>query len=144
MSRGVRHSENLIKTSLIYIVPYFNFGVGALFRGAKFNKDPGATELVHRPDIVPKHFDKLNPEPVPTGKARPDLQPCSRSQPKTFQNRKIFRELNKVTLAELPSKLTRQTLVLTCSLRAESLFVCNITVSLPQSSLALVTTKIHL
>jgi len=31
--------ENLIKTALIYIVPYFNFGVGALFGGTKLNKD---------------------------------------------------------------------------------------------------------
>jgi len=31
--------ENLIKTALIYIVPYFNFGVGALFGRAKLNKD---------------------------------------------------------------------------------------------------------
>ena len=36
----------------MYIVPYFNFGVGALFRGAKFNKDPGATELVYRPGPI--------------------------------------------------------------------------------------------
>jgi len=43
----------------------------------------------------------------------------ARNQPKTFQKR-IFPELNNVTLAELPPKL-RQTLVLTCSLRVESL-----------------------
>jgi len=34
-------------------------------------------------------------------------------QPTTLQNRSIFRELNNVTLAELPSKLIRQTLVST-------------------------------
>jgi len=33
-----------------------------------------------------------------------------------LQNRKIIRELNNVALAELPSDLIRQTLVLTCSL----------------------------
>ena len=37
------------------------------------------------------------------------------------KNRRISRELNNVTLAELPSNLIRQTLVLTCSLRVESL-----------------------
>ena len=36
----------------------------------------------------------------------------TRNQQKTFQNRRIFRELNNSTLAELPSKLTGQTLVL--------------------------------
>jgi len=97
--------ENLIKTALIYIVPYFNFGVGALFGGLSSTKTSVATTLVCRPDIIPKHFDKLNPEPGPTGKARPDLQLCSRSQPKIFQNRKSFRDLNNVTLAELPSEL---------------------------------------
>ena len=83
--------------------------VGALFGEAKLNKAPVVTELVCRPDFVPKHFD---------------------SQPKTFQNRKIFRELNNVTLAELPSKLIRQTLVLTFSSVKESihsLLCCKIT-----------------
>jgi len=56
----------------------------------------------------PKRFDKRNPESGPTRKPRSDLQLC-RSQPKTFHNRKIFRELNNVTLAELPSQLIRQT-----------------------------------
>jgi len=45
----------------------------------------------------------------------------TRNQPKTFQNRRIFRELNNVTLEKMPSKLIRQTLFLTCSVRAESL-----------------------
>jgi len=50
--------------------------------------------------------------------------PMIRNQPKTFQ-RRIFRELN-VTFAELSLTLIRQTLVLTCSLRVESLhLVCN-------------------
>jgi len=34
----------------------------------------------------------------------------TRNQPKTFQNIRVFRELNNVTLAELPSKLIGQTL----------------------------------
>ena len=38
--------------------------------------------------------------------------PAGRNQPKTCQNRRIFRELNNVTLAEPPSKLIGQTLVL--------------------------------
>jgi len=33
---------------------------------------------------------------------------------KNFQNRRVFGELNNVTLAELPSKVIRQTLVSTC------------------------------
>jgi len=45
----------------------------------------------------------------------------TRNQPKTFRYRRIFRELNNVTLAEPPSKLIGQTLVLTCSLRVGSL-----------------------
>jgi len=45
----------------------------------------------------------------------------TRNQPNTFQNRRIFRELNNVTLEEMPSTLIRLTLVLTCSLRVESL-----------------------
>jgi len=40
---------------------------------------------------------------------------------KILPTRMIFRELNSVTLTELPSKLIRQTLVSTCSLRVESL-----------------------
>jgi len=44
-----------------------------------------------------------------------------RNQPRALQNRRIFRELNNVTLAELPSKLMRRTHVLTCTLRVESL-----------------------
>jgi len=50
----------------------------------------------------------------------------TRSRPNTFQNRRIFRERNNITLAELP-KFIGQTLVLTYSLRVESLhtlFVC--------------------
>ena len=35
----------------------------------------------------------------------------TRNQPQMFHNRRIFRELNNVTLTELPSKLIRQTLV---------------------------------
>jgi len=45
----------------------------------------------------------------------------ARNQQKLFRNKKIFRELNNVTLAELPSKLIRQTLVSACSLRVEPL-----------------------
>jgi len=52
-----------------------------------------------------------------------------RNQRKTFQHRMICRELNNCTLAELPSKLIRQTLVVTYSLRVESRFtthlICN-------------------
>jgi len=69
----------------------------------------------------------------------------TRNQPNTFLNRKIFRELNNITLAELPSKL-RQTLVLTCSLRVESLhilFWVAVAVGIRQSQLALVTTKFY-
>ena len=50
----------------------------------------------------------------------------TRSRPNTFQNRRIFRERNNITLAEL-LKFIGQTLVLTYSLRVESLhtlFVC--------------------
>jgi len=36
----------------------------------------------------------------------------TRKQPKTFQNRRIFRELSNARLSELPSKLIGQTLVL--------------------------------
>jgi len=32
--------------------------------------------FVCRPEIGPKHFDKLKPKPGPTRKARPDLQLC--------------------------------------------------------------------
>jgi len=32
---------------------------------------------VCRPEIGPKHFDKLKPEPGATRKARPDLQLCA-------------------------------------------------------------------
>jgi len=49
----------------------------------------------------------------------PDLQLC-RSQPKTFHNRKIFRELNNVTLAELPSKLIRVVCIIAAQLSAGS------------------------
>jgi len=45
----------------------------------------------------------------------------TRNQPKAVQNRRIFRELNNVMIAELPSKLIRQTLVSNCPLRVESL-----------------------
>jgi len=46
------------------------------------------------------------------------LSKCRWPKPtKNLQNRRIFRKRNNVTLAELPSKLIRQTLVLTCSLR---------------------------
>jgi len=58
-------------------------------------------------------------------------------KPKTFQNGRIFRELNNVTLAELPSKLIAQKLVLTCLLRVESLhtlFVCSIRRSISVST----------
>jgi len=115
--------ENLMKTPLIYSVSYFNL------EGLSPKKPSMATSPACRPDNGQKHFDKHNHEPGPTRKARPDLQLC-RSQPKIFQNRKICRELNNVTLAELPSKLMRQTPALTCSLRVELLlvttyFVCN-------------------
>ena len=62
----------------------------------------------------------------------------TRNQPQTFQNRRIFRELNNVTLAELPSKL-RQTLILSCSLRVESLHTSFAVAVGLQSQLALVT-----
>jgi len=45
------------------------------------------------------------------------MQMTGRNQPQTFQNRRFFRELNNVTLAELPTKLLQQTLASTCSLR---------------------------
>jgi len=68
----------------------------------------------------------------------------TRSQTKTFQNRRIFRERNKVTLAELPSKLTGQTLVFTCPLRVESLrTLFAVSVGVLQSQLALVTNKFY-
>ena len=68
----------------------------------------------------------------------------TRNQPKTFQNRRIFRELNSVTLAELPLKSTRQTVVLACSLQVESIHTLfAVAVGLRQSQLALVTTKFY-
>ena len=64
----------------------------------------------------------------------------TRNQPKTFQNRRFFRELNNVTLAEQPPKVIRQTLVLTGSLPVESLNTSfAVVVGLLQSQLALVT-----
>jgi len=45
----------------------------------------------------------------------------TRNQPTTFRNRRVFRKLYNVTLEEMPSTLIRLTLVLTCSLRVESL-----------------------
>jgi len=42
---------------------------------------------------------------------------------KLSKNRRIFREMNNVALAEPPSKLIRQTLVSTCLLRVESLHI---------------------
>jgi len=55
------------------------------------------------------------------------------NQPSTFQNRMIFRELNSVALEEMPLKLIRETLALTCSLRVESLHTLSaIAVSLQQ------------
>ena len=69
----------------------------------------------------------------------------TRNQPKTFQYRRTFRELNNITLAELPSTLIGQTLVLNCSLPVESLhtlLVCStVSVGLLQSQLAPVTNK---
>jgi len=44
------------------------------------------------------------------------LMTRGRNQPRALQNIRIFRELNNVTLAELPSKLMRRMHVLTCSL----------------------------
>jgi len=44
------------------------------------------------------------------------------NQPKTFQNRGIFQELNNATLGEMPSKIIRRTLVFTCLLRVEPLY----------------------
>jgi len=79
---------------------------------------PVGTGLGCRPDVSPKHYDKLNPEPGPTR-----LNSAAANQ-KLYKT-EDFRELN-VTLAELTSKLMRQTLVLTCSLRAESLLVASI------------------
>jgi len=68
----------------------------------------------------------------------------TRSQPKTLKNRRIFRELNNVTSAELPSKSIRQTLVLTCSLRVESLHtLLAVAAGVRQSQLALVTSKFY-
>ena len=68
----------------------------------------------------------------------------TRNQPKPFQNRRIFRELKCVTSAELPSKSIRQTLVLTCSLRVESLHTLfAAAVDLLQSQLAVVTTEFY-
>jgi len=63
-----------------------------------------------------------------------------RNQPKTFQNRRFFRELNNVVLAEQPSKVIQQTLVLTSSLPLElpHIFFA-IAFGLLQSQLALVT-----
>jgi len=47
----------------------------------------------------------------------------TRNQPRAFQNRRIFQELNNVTLAELSPILIRQTLALTYSLLVESLHI---------------------
>jgi len=67
----------------------------------------------------------------------------TRNQPKASQTRRIFRELNNVKLAELPSKL-RQTLILTCSLRGESLHTLfAVAVGLLQTQLALAKTKFY-
>jgi len=61
---------------------------------------------------------------------------------KLSKNKRIFRELNNVVLAELPSKLMRQTLVLTYSLRVESLHTLfAVTFGLLQSQLAQVTSN---
>jgi len=59
------------------------------------------------------------------------------------KNRRISGELNNVTLAELPSNIIRQTLVLTCSLRVESLHTLFAVCGSTQSQLALVTTKFY-
>jgi len=45
----------------------------------------------------------------------PVRKQMNRNQLNTFQNNRMFRELNSDTLAELPSKLIRQTLALTWS-----------------------------
>jgi len=59
---------------------------------------------------------------------------------KLSQNRRIYRELNNLALAELPSKLMRQTLVLTCSFRVESLHtLIAVTFGLLHSQMAIVT-----
>jgi len=61
----------------------------------------------------------------------------TRNQPKAFQNGKTFPYLNNVTLAEQPSKLMRQTLVSTWSLRVESPHtLCTIAVGLLLRSLS--------
>jgi len=44
----------------------------------------GITTCVCRPEIGPKHFDKLKPEPGPTRKVRPDLQLCFEPWVPTF------------------------------------------------------------
>jgi len=68
----------------------------------------------------------------------------TRNQSKTFQNRRFFPERNNVTLAEQPSKVIRQTLVLTGSLPVESLHTLfAVAVGLLQSQLALVTIKFY-
>ena len=103
--------ENLIKTPLIYSVEYFNLRVLCLLAG----KSPPWRRDAH---AGRKHFDKLNSDPGPTQKARPDLQLC-RWQPKLSKTERSFE--NKITLEELPSESIRQTLVLKYSLRVESL-----------------------
>ena len=49
------------------------------------------------------------------------LMTRGRNQPRALQNRRFFRDLNNVTLVELPSKLMQRTHVLTCSLQVDSL-----------------------
>jgi len=63
-----------------------------------------------------------------------------RNQPKTFQNRRFFRELNNVVLAEQPSKVIQQTLVL--PLELPHIFFA-IAFGLLQSQLALVTINFY-
>jgi len=68
----------------------------------------------------------------------------TRNQPKTFQNRRFFQELNNVAFAEHPAKVIRQTLVLTGSLPLDLRHIFfAIAVGLPQSQLALVTTNFY-
>jgi len=112
----------LKKNLLINRLSYFNLESLVIFLGGEAQQSPVVTGFICRPNIGPKHLDKLNPEPVPTQKAHRDLLLRHR-KPKTSQNRKTFRELINVTLAALPSRLIRQTLVLACSMRVESLYI---------------------
>jgi len=66
------------------------------------------------------------------------------NQPTTFQNGRFFQELNNFTLTEQPSKILRQTLILTGSPPVESLNnLFAVAAGLFQSQLALVTIKFY-